>query len=638
MAGDDRRGSSLGSRLLGVRAPWGDIALAAMVAGVVVMLVVPLTQWLLDLLIGVNIGLTLLVFSLALFIRRPLAFTAFPTVLLVATLYRLALNVSSTRLILLEADAGQIIGAFGNILVGGDILVGAVIFGILVLVLFLVIAKGAERVAEVAARFTLDALPGMQLAIEADLRAGAISAREVSRRRAELERRSHYYGALDGAMKFVRGDAIAGLVIIFVNILGGIAVGMLRRGMSVGEALDTYGRLTVGDGLVTMIPALLISTAAGLLVTRVGQEDTGARLGDQITRQLTAEPRALIAAAVLMLVLAVAPGLPAWPFLLLAAVLGTAGIVALIREQRRELARGAATERLPELDAASATAVLELGEQLHRDLTAAARRLGGWSSVARLIAQPLRSGLGLPLAAVPVVGGSAGPGPGEARLKLRGVVVGRAAATGSLDELLTTAQQWLRASAGRLVGLDETQLLVDRTAETRPVVVRETVPRVIGLPELSELLAALVQDGVSLEHLPEILEVLSRVRADARPEEKLTQVRQRLAPVITGALLPGERRLEVAVLGDGVESVLESGLTATTQGRRLALPVELAAQIVAACERALEGVERPVLLVKPHLRRALGELIASAVPSAAVVAHGEIEPDVEIRVARTIEV
>ncbi|MBW2277853.1 MAG: FHIPEP family type III secretion protein [Deltaproteobacteria bacterium] len=638
MASGGGKNGSIGTRLLGIRGPWGDIALAVMVASVVVMLVVPLTQWLLDLSIAVNLGLTLLVFSLALFIRRPLSFTAFPTVLLVATLFRLALNVSSTRLILLEADAGRIIGAFGTILVGGDILVGAVIFGILVLVLFLVIAKGAERVAEVAARFTLDALPGRQLAIEADLKAGSISPREVTRRRAALERESHYYGALDGAMKFVRGDAIAGLVIIFVNILGGIAVGMIRHGMGVGEALDTYGRLTVGDGLVTMIPALLVSTAAGLLVTRVGQQDRGRRLGDQVLNQLTAEPRAMISAAVLMAVLAVVPGLPAWPFLILATALGVAGVFGFVRERQRKLARGGDVDLLHDLAANDSLAVLELGSELHRELTPAARERGGWTGVAQLLAAPIRKKLGVPIGMVPVAVRDDRTAPHTARLKLRGAVAGTLESPGSLDELLDAAGGWLRSGAGRLLGLDETQALVDRVAETRPVAVRETVPKVISIPALTDLLSMLVTDGVSLEHLAEILEVLTRIRPDATPEEKLEQVRQHLAPLITGSLLPLSRSLEVAVLGDDIEAVLEGALTTTTSGRRLALPVDLTSAITSACEKSLRGVERPVVLVKSHLRVPVRELIASTLPTASVVAHGEIEPDVEIRVATTIDV
>lgn len=311
-----------------LRGRLADFAMLAMVSVVVVLMIVPLRQWVLDLLIGVNLAISLTVFSMALFIRRPLSFSVFPTILLMATLYRLALNIASTRLILTEADAGRIIGAFGGYVVGADLLVGAVIFGILAMVLFLVITKGAQRVAEVAARFTLDALPGMQLAIEADLRAGAISPTEISRRRRELERTSHYYGSLDGAMKFVRGDAIAALVIIAVNIVGGVAVGTLRHGMGVGEALETYGRLTVGDGLVTMIPALLVSTAAGFLLTRVGQGNAGERLGVQVSSQLASEPKALLSAGAVMLVMAAVPALPAWPFLLLGGAMIVGGLAA----------------------------------------------------------------------------------------------------------------------------------------------------------------------------------------------------------------------------------------------------------------------------------------------------------------------
>jgi len=299
-----------------------EAGLAALVAVVIILMVVPVPPPALDLLIALNIAISVLVFSLSLYVRRPLRFSVFPTLLLLATLYRLSLNVASTRAILTRADAGRIISGFGSFAAGGDIIVGAVIFGIILMVLFLVITKGAERVAEVSARFTLDAMPGLQAAIETDLRSRAISPRELSRRREDLERRSMYYGALDGAMKFVRGDAVAALVITVINIAGGTAVGVLRRGMSMGDALGLYGRLTIGDGLVTMIPALLISTAAGILVTRLGQGDTEGRLGVRIGEQLGQERGALVAAAVLLLLLGLIPGLPLWPFLLLSAALG----------------------------------------------------------------------------------------------------------------------------------------------------------------------------------------------------------------------------------------------------------------------------------------------------------------------------
>ncbi|MFO8071940.1 MAG: flagellar biosynthesis protein FlhA [Polyangia bacterium] len=520
--------------------PGADAALVALLLAVVAMLVVPLTPWLIDLMVGLNLCLATVVFCLAMLAPRPIELTAFPTVLLVATLYRLALNVASTRLILTEADAGRIIGAFGTVLVGGDILIGAVIFGILAMVLFLVITKGAERVAEVAARFTLDALPGMQLAIDADLRAGAVSPREVGRRREALERRSHYFGALDGAMKFVRGDAVASMVIILVNVLGGLAVGIIRHGMSAAEALRVYGRLTVGDGLVNLIPALLLSTAAGMLVTRVGQGDAEARLGRQLGEQVGRQPRALLAAALPTLALALVPGLPVWPFVLLGGALLVAGLICL----RSERLRGAARDR--------------------------------------------ESG----------------------RFERRG--------------------------GDRPLGLDETQEVLDRLATSRPVLVRETVPGRVSLAGLADLLHALELEGIGAEHLAETLEAVAREPAGLEPDELLQRVRQRLAPLITSRLAGGKRELDVAVLEDELESVLESGLTPTASGKRLALPAELGAEAVAAIAAGLEPLPRPLLLVKPALRLPLARLLRAASKEAVVLAHGEIEDRVPVRVAGSI--
>ena len=538
MTEEKQDGGAPGSRL---RAHAGELMLGLMVVAVVVMMIVPLTQWLLDLLIGVNICLSLMVVTLALFLRRPLNFSAFPTVLLVATLYRLSLNVASTRLILTEADAGRIIGAFGGYMVGGDILVGAVIFGILAMVLFLVITKGAERVAEVAARFTLDALPGMQLAIETDLKAGAISARELTRRRTELENKSHYYGSLDGAMKFVRGDAIAALAIVGVNIVGGVAVGTLRHGMGITEALDTYGRLTVGDGLVTMIPALLISTAAGLLVTRVSTGDGQGRLGEQIGRQLTGEPRALIAAAALMLVLAVIPGLPAWPFAILGAALAIGGVVALVRERRAGAGREPSS--------------------------------GGPDSI----------------------GGSTS------------------------------------------MGLDEAQGLIDELARSHPVLVRECVPKVVSLPVLTDMLCAMLEDGLSRDDLPDLLEAVVREPAGVDAWELMERARKRMTSLITRQVLGDGDKIEVAVLDDEVEAVMCTGLTTSSRGPRLALPREMMESIADACREALSSHTGLTVLVRPDCRRVLSDLLRARDISAFVVAHGELEPHVKVVVGHTIK-
>jgi type III secretion protein V len=298
-----------------------DLALAGLVVAVIVMMALPLPAWSLDVLVAVNISLAVVLLLVALFIPGPLAFSTFPAVLLITTLFRISLNVATTRQILLHAHAGDIIEAFGRMVVGGSLIVGIVVFLIITIVQFIVIAKGAERVAEVSARFTLDALPGKQMSIDADVRAGLISQAEAVRKRQELIQESQFYGSMDGAMKFVKGDAIAGIVIVLVNLLGGIAIGALVMDLSVGAAVQKFSILSIGDGLVTQIPALFVSIAAGIAITRTSS-DNAANLGDQIGRQLGSQPRALWLAALVMLLFAFVPGFPTLTFLVLAVSLG----------------------------------------------------------------------------------------------------------------------------------------------------------------------------------------------------------------------------------------------------------------------------------------------------------------------------
>ena len=297
---------------------YSDIGMAALVILIVVMMIIPLPTWLLDILLSMNITIGVVVLLSTFYARRALDLAAFPTMLLIVTLFRLALNVSTTRLILLNADAGQVVSAFGNFVVGGNYVVGAVVFLILVVIQFVVITKGAERVAEVAARFTLDAMPGKQMAIDADLNAGLIDEAGAKERRLTIQREADFYGSMDGASKFVKGDAIAGLIITIINIVGGLSIGVLQRGFPLEKALGLYSLLTVGDGLVSQIPALLFSTATGVIVTRAaGQTD----LGKEIFSSLTAYPRPLFIGSILLFSLAIVPGLPTIPFLLLACFL-----------------------------------------------------------------------------------------------------------------------------------------------------------------------------------------------------------------------------------------------------------------------------------------------------------------------------
>jgi type III secretion protein V len=301
---------------------YSDIALAIVVISIIGMLIVPLPTFLLDVLLTVNISLSVIILLMTIYIPGALQFSVFPTLLLITTMYRLALTVSTTRLILSTGDAGEVVYAFGNFVARGNFVVGGIIFVILVIVNFIVIAKGSERVSEVAARFTLDAMPGKQMSIDADLRAGSIDMDEGKRKRRDLERESQLFGAMDGAMKFVKGDAIAGIIITVVNIIGGLAIGVAQKGMSVGDAAKKYALLTIGDGLVGMIPAILISTAAGIIVTRVGGEEEGAHLGKDVGGQLIAFPRAIAIAAGMLIVLGLIPGLPKIPFFIMGGLAG----------------------------------------------------------------------------------------------------------------------------------------------------------------------------------------------------------------------------------------------------------------------------------------------------------------------------
>ena len=306
-----------------------DIVLAILVVAIIFMMILPLPTLLVDILIATNLSLSAILLMVSMYLPSPLAFSSFPSVLLVTTIFRLALSISTTRLILLNGDAGNIVDTFGNFVVGGNLVVGLVVFLIITIVQFVVITKGSERVAEVAARFSLDAMPGKQMSIDGDMRAGTIDMQEAKRRRNQVEKESQLYGAMDGAMKFVKGDAIAGLIIVAVNLLGGILIGTGQRGLEAGEATQIYSILTIGDGLISQIPALFISITAGIIVTRVTDDDAGdkSNVGRDIGTQIMGQPRALLIAAAVMLGFALIPGMPTGVFLVLAGVIGLLGFV-----------------------------------------------------------------------------------------------------------------------------------------------------------------------------------------------------------------------------------------------------------------------------------------------------------------------
>lgn len=329
-----------------------DIMLAGLLVAIIFMMILPMPTLLVDVLIAINMTLSVMLLMVAIYLPGPLGFTAFPAVLLITTLFRLALSITTTRLILLQADAGKIVETFGNFVVAGNLIVGVVIFLIITIVQFVVITKGSERVAEVGARFSLDAMPGKQMSIDGDMRAGTIDMVEAKRRRSNVERESQLYGAMDGAMKFVKGDAIAGLIIIFVNIMGGISIGTLQRGMEAGDALQVYSILTIGDGLVSQIPALLIAITAGIIVTRVSSDEEDANLGTDIGSQLTGEPRAMVVASVILVGFAFIPGFPTMIFLILSAILGSGGYF-MLKTRKASLAAQSDTASIPGLSVVS---------------------------------------------------------------------------------------------------------------------------------------------------------------------------------------------------------------------------------------------------------------------------------------------
>lgn len=595
------------------RARLADAALAGLVMLIIAMMIVPLPTWLLDQLIALNLALSLLLLVTAMYVPHGLAFTAMPSVLLITTLYRLALNVSSTRLILLQADAGQVIRAFGTFVVRGDYVVGAVIFLIVSLIQYMVVAKGGERVAEVAARFTLDAMPGKQLAIDADLRAGGLRVEAAQQRRALLERESRFYGAMDGAMKFIKGDAIASLVITAIAFSGGASVGIFNRGMSLESAVKLYALLAIGDGLVSQLPALVTSTAAGLTVTRVAEHGQVGSLGQEVIAQLLDRPRALVAVAASLCMLALVPGLPSPPFLVLS-LLTAARALFIMRERGQSAHEVLDARRLPPV------LLLELGPQLM------AANTQGLHGLLERHAQQLAEQLGVP-APLFQVARRERLQPEAFVLRLRQAPVLRGTAR-DVDELARgldgeLRELWLRR-ARELLGLEDVQNMLDRLTAYTPTLVQNAVPRVFTLPQLAEILRRLLDEQVGVHGIERILESLARCEPQTPIDRGLELARRALRDELT------ERCAQAGVLRvHEIEPLIEDALrdaTHTIAGDRVvALPPDLARDIVQAVRRARAlHAAAPVLLTQADVRRSLREVLADELPDVTVLAYPEL--------------
>jgi type III secretion protein V len=645
-----------------------DAGLALLVVVVVALMVVPLPTWLLDILLATNLSAAIAVLLVVLYVPDAISIATFPTLLLITTLFRLSLNVSSTRLILLQANAGEVIRSFGQFVVRGNYVVGAVVFLILTLIQFIVIAKGSERVAEVGARFVLDAMPGKQMAIDAEARSGAIDGNEARRRRRQLARESQFYGAMDGAMKFVKGDVIASVIITFVNILGGLAIGVGQRGLEVEAALKRYGLLTIGDGLVTQIPALVLSTAAGILVTRVASEEPDRSLGSELVGQIFGIPKAIRVAGLLVLGLGAVPGLPGVPFFLLGGLL-LFSARARSQQLRHEAQTGGADAFGARMLAAEPTrrevpaarkgptflpVVLPWAIDVSPDLAALLEDelrgdevlRAGLFATGQRIRERIFGELGVPLPPCRVRVGPALP-ERHAVVSLFEVparVLNLAAETpddAAVAQIEAACIALLRSRAADFMGIAETQALLDQLEQVAPALVRQTVPKPLTVSMLADVLRRLVEERVSIRDMRAILEALSIVGNTEKDPLNLAEfVRGQLRRATTYRLTGGRPELSVFLLDPGIEEAIRHAITRTAAGSFLTLAPAAGRDIVAAVRRALGQAPAAgdraapggvVILTQPDIRRFVRKLVEVDLPELTVVSFAELLPEISLR-------
>jgi len=612
-----------------------DVWLAVIVVLIVAMFVVPLPAFVLDFLITLNIAAAVVVLLVGLHVSDALKIATFPSLLLLTTLFRVALEVSATRLILLKANAGQVIHAFGSFVAGGNLVVGVVVFVILTTVQLLVVAKGASRVAEVGARFTLDAMPGRQLAIDADLRAGHIDADEARRLRNHLARESQFFGAMDGAMKFVKGDAVAGIVVLLANLVGGLLVGIVMKGMDSSSALRTYSLLTIGEGLVAQLPALILSTAAGIVVTRVSPEEDGGHLGSDITSQIVAEPKALAIAAGLLVLLAALPGLPAIPLLVLALVLGSVAYYLLTRGARRPSREvGRLVPATPQASVPSPL-LIPLSVHLSRNLDRADSRARLTTELIPALRESFFHETGIILPPV-VFRMDAALAEGSCVYCLHEIPVSTVelrvdvpVAQAIADELV----RFLRADAYRLVGVEETQTLLGDLERTHPHLVRAVVPNVVSTVVLADILQGLAREGISLRYLADILTALAKYDSPNRSTDALAEeARVALRRAITHKHSRSDGTVGVYYLDPMLEEAVRDAIAHKGSGKaHLALEPDLANDIVQAVAAAVSGAACPVILTTREIRRHVRDLLQSASLPVAVLAHQELSAEAKLQ-------
>jgi type III secretion protein V len=601
-----------------------DVLLGAGVLVVLALLVLRVPPMLLDALLAVSLISGVALLLLAIYIPHPVAFNSFPSVLLISTLFRLALSVATTRLILIDAHAGQIVEAFGNFVAGGNLVVGIVVFIIITAVQFIVIAKGAERVAEVGARFTLDAMPGKQMSIDSDLRSGLIDKEEAKRRRRHLEQESQLNGALDGAMKFVKGDAIASIIIVVVNLIGGLAIGVAQRGMSFGEAAHVYSILSIGDGMVAQVPALLSAMAAGLVVTRTSGDSGDRHLGATIVRQLLSQPRPLVVTGVTALVLAAVPGFPPLAFVLLAGVLLLAAwLVARGRIGNESPGTSLAVSATQPADNAEPLLLVRHGSDAHALARQIAMRLG---VAAAAIGDEL--GIAIP---VPLVRVEAALPAAACRVSFFDVVVADADVKTDLDALGSTFDRELRRQAAHFLGVQETSDLLQRVSLAQPALAKE-ISAVMPVQQLADILRRLLAESLPVRNLRDILEALLHWTGKEKDPAGLAEfARVAIGRWITTRHAGADGRLHAVLVDHEIETELRAGCKPVAGTVLMTLAPDRAARIQqrlrAQIESAAKTSPRFVLLTAIDVRRHVRKLLDASHPQLAVLSYQElVEP------------
>ncbi len=674
-----------------------DFGLALLLVTIIIVMVIPVHPILMDFLLALSITGAMIIMMVSIYMKNVLEFAAFPSVLLIVTLFRLALNVATTRLILLHGHegtdaAGKVIEAFGGFVVGGNYIVGAVIFVILILINFIVITKGSVRTSEVAARFTLDSIPGKQMAIDADLNTGLISEDQARARRKKLEDEADFYGSMDGAIRFVRGDAIAGIFITIVNVIGGLAIGIFQQGMTVTDAMGVYTLLTIGDGLVSQIPALVISTASGLVVTRAASESD---MGSDIARQLLVHPRAFALASGVLAFFGIIPGLPHVAFFFLSAIAGTVAYLtfqadeelaqATIAEAEAE-AQKPVTERVESLLPLD-TMELEIGYELIPlvDASQDGELLDRIKSIRRqfalelgFIVPPLhiRDNLQLKpneytmlIKGVKVAGGelwmnhllAMDPGTGvepipgtntvEPTFGLPALWISeankeRAKAAGytvvEVSTVLTThIKEIIKTHGHELLGRQEVSSLLDNYKELSPKVVEELVPNILTLGQVQKVMQNLLKENISIRDIGTVLETLADWGSVTKDTDILSEyVRSALSRPITMQYLTDEGKLPVMTLAKETEDNVAESIKQTQHGSYLAMEPIAAQKLIDLLKKEIEKFTmlnyQPVLVTSPSIRIHLRRLTERFIPNLAILSQNEITPDANIETLGTV--